>query len=98
MRQIVDDKEFFKAWYDTPFGAPKNPRSKEEAMRVPGCAVKSRERRQEGGGLWPRFYGRVVSYSDERVVVRSVNDSTDGGLRCVWEGTAAEYARMWECD
>lgn len=96
MRAIIDLSAWNRAAMETPFGTPQGCRSPEEAMRVPGCWVKSREMRE--GGRWPRYYGRLVAFSPDKVVVRSACDATDGDLACVWEGTVGEYFAMWECD
>lgn len=91
MRLNEDDRAWYEAYLDTPFGTP-SAASPREAMRVPGCCVKSRRT----DAAQPAEFGRLVEFSsDVRVVVRSHGDRTS---RCVWTGTSAEYYAMWECD
>jgi hypothetical protein len=91
---IIDDKLWYDAWLDTPL-AIKRAVSREEAMKQPGCCVKSYER----DGSWPRYTGKLTSYSDdlgERITVRGHGDAISP--KFVWTGTKAEYYRTWDCD
>jgi hypothetical protein len=92
MKMIEDDAEWAKAWMDTPLGPPTNPATPTDAMKTPGCAVKTKTTKDG----WPTDMGIVVSYADEKVVVRSHNDKHSP--KRVWTGTTREYFDMWECD
>jgi hypothetical protein len=89
MRFIMDDSQWHNAWLDTPFGSPGG-LSKEEAFKTPGCCVLARDPQAE------HQFGRLVTYSEDRIVVRGYGDSTS--KRFVWTGTKAEYYRTWEID
>lgn len=93
---VVDDAAWYQAWLDTPIGMPRT-ETAAEAMKTPGCCVKSREHNTEGTftGL-PMHYGKLVMYTDDRVVVRGYGDCTSP--KFVWRGTKAEYHAVWECD
>lgn len=95
MEMIVDDKKWAEAWLDTPFGRPKDPKSAHEAMKVPSCGVKSKERSEKG---WPKHTGQLVAYSEERdqVIVRGYGDAVSP--KFVWTGTVPEYFAFWDCD
>ena len=89
MRFIVDEREWYQAWLDTPFGLP-NGLSKEEAFKTPGCCVQARDPNAE------HQFGRLTMYSEDHIVVRGYNDSVS---KCfVWTGTKAEYFRTWGID
>jgi hypothetical protein len=109
MKASTDDVAYADAFLDTPFGSPRvrtnggevrAPRSADEAFRIPGCNVKSREKDGKDG-RWPRYFGVLVSCSDDGTlcIVRS-KPPTHGvdGKPTVWTGTYAEYASMWMCD
>jgi len=90
----IDDKLWSDAWLDTPLGI-KRADSREEAMKNPGCCVKSYEK-DDKVLHWPKHTGKLVEYSEARVVVRGHGDEVSP--KFVWIGTGAEYHRMWECD
>jgi hypothetical protein len=96
---IVDDKVWYQAWLDTPIVMPRCS-SAHEAMKTPGCAVKSRERVTEGDFKgFPKMTGKLVKYTDdlgERCIVRGHGDATSP--KFVWYGTLREYLSIWECD
>ncbi len=81
---------------DTPLGTPRVPRSREHAMRLPGCCLQTVRRNHEGR---PERFGRLTRISDTEVVVTSYpEDKMLFGHRFVWYGTPEEYISEWECD
>lgn len=102
MRRIDDEQAWFEAYMDTPFGIP-DERVKRAHLRgdpddlldCPGVNLKSRER---GASGFPMLFAKLVSYSDDEVVVRSKPDPLCDFAKCIWRGTPAEYARMWTVD
>ncbi len=100
MKQTMDDQVHFEAWQDTPISPPDSMVKKAHGvgnpdflLDVPGVHLKSKETRH--GGMSVNF-GKLTSYSDDKVVVMSKVGSV--GHRCIWEGTAAEYRAMWRVD
>lgn len=94
MEATTDPVAYQNAWLDLPFGSPRA-RTKNEAHQTPGCHLKSNEK----AGRWPRFFGRLVSFSPEMCIVVSKAPAHGiDGKPTVWTGTSAEYARMWEVD
>ena len=90
----INPQEYADYWQDAPIGmAGPEPKTMEEAMRTPGCCVKSKER--ESPGSWPRYFGKVCSYSEDKVVIVSYQVHTP---LYMWEGTAAQYLDLWNCD
>ena len=83
--------EYLEARGDLPFGSPGGP-TRAEAMRKPGNAVKSHEMKH---GM-PRYFARIVSYSEDEVVL--VGDDPLVGPRFVWRGNQTQYYQTWECD
>jgi hypothetical protein len=91
----IDDKAWYNAWLDTPLGMHRRGVIESDAMTIPGCCVKSRERE----GMWPKHHGKLVSYTDDlggRIVVRGHDSAVSP--RFVWIGTKEEYYRTWICD
>jgi hypothetical protein len=100
VKQITDDKIWYQAYLETPF-AP-NPtriarahqrRDPDDLLDCPGVSLKVR--------LPDRGYlktGKLVSYTDDKVVVRSKPAGFNGELKCVWIGTSAQYVSMWTVD
>jgi len=94
MRMKRDDgaHTFVEACLDTPLALPSG-LDTSTVERTPGCCVKSRE---EDAAGWPAHFGKLVTYSEERVVVRSHGWKDEE--KCVWVGSAADYHADWECD
>jgi hypothetical protein len=90
----IDDNKWAQAWLDTPLWMQYRANSPTEAMKIPACAVKSRE---IANGM-PAHFGKLVSYDEatDRIVVRGHDSAVSP--RFVWVGTKAEYFRMWDCD
>ena len=81
-----------------PFGMPKDASSAHQAMLIPGCCVKSAERRP-GDAYRRRFTARVLRVdagADEVTVLSHVQTFGEG--QYVWTGSVAEYFSAWECD
>ena len=103
MKKVTDPQLWAEAWLDTALTTPRNCRTPEEAMAIPGCYVTSVERDPANPNR-PRYFGRLVKYSadEDHVVVRSSDDLPLGlpedARRTVWFGTRQEYATMWRCD
>lgn len=98
MKASTDETLYATAWQDTPFGSPKNPRSRADAFATAGCHVKSRISTDDH---WPLYFGRLASYSplvDHVVVISIAPGHGLAGKPTVWTGTFAEYSAMWECD
>lgn len=93
MEMIVDEKKWVEAFLDTPFGRPQNPASAHDAMMMPSCGVKSKERSEKG---WPKHCGQLVAYSEAKVIVRGYGDAVSP--KFVWTGTVPEYFSFWDCD
>jgi len=64
-----------------------------DAMTKPGNCVKSVE--SEDNGM-PKWFGRIVKYSDVEVIVVSHQDGFSKPF--VWKGNTGEYHSMWLCD
>jgi hypothetical protein len=99
MKASTDETEYAEAVLDTPLSSPHNPESREEAMTIPGCHLKSKEIDKASLSRWPRYFGVLTSYdvTNDKVVVVSKTPHVDG-KRTVWTGTIAEYTAMWLCD
>lgn len=95
MNAIESDEQWLVAFLDTPFATPKAP-TELEAMRTPGCYVISNELTADK--KWPRYWGRVAKYSDNKVVVHSTDNYHRDHPRTVWIGDSAQFFRMWHCD
>lgn len=95
MKLIQDDKAWAEAWLDTPLSSPKDMSNATEAMKHPGCAVKSKEHERPYG--MPRYFGRVVAYDEAKDFVRVRTHDGDEPKR-VWEGPARQFFDMWDCD
>jgi hypothetical protein len=108
MKASTDPVLFNQAWQETPFSAPqirtnggevRGPSSAREAFAIVGCHVKSRELADDK--RWPRYFGRLASYServDHVIVISKAPSHGIDGKPTVWSGTFAEYSKMWECD
>lgn len=101
MKQTIDNAAFNRAYLDTPFDIPAGRvrrahrrHDPDDLLDVPGVCVKAR--RLDGGPFL--LTGKLVSHSAAAVVVRSRPAGFNGDLKCVWEGTAAQYASMWTVD
>jgi hypothetical protein len=96
VNQIIDDKAWFEACLNTPLGQPRAARSPDEAMRTPGCCVKSRALCSRTG--LPRDTGVLASFDDgnNSVLVRGHGDHVSP--KFVWMGTILEYFATWDCD
>ena len=94
MQEVVDEKAWFEACLDTPLCPPRNPASAEEAMKTPGCCVKSKARRYG----FPDRFGVLVSFDEsaDKVLVRGYGDAVSP--KFVWTGTIPEYFATWDCD
>ena len=90
MKEIKDEKLWNEYMVDTPLGC-KPSDTLEATMKCPGCCVKSKEAEKSG---FPKYFGRVSKYSEERVVVVSHPDQK----RIVWDGSTKEFFNMWRCD
>jgi len=85
-------EEYGQLWLNAPIGmGDPPPKSSDEAMLRPGCAVKSKDK----DGQWPRYFGKVCSYSEHKVVI--VSYQVHAPLY-MWEGTPEEYLSLWNCD
>jgi hypothetical protein len=97
MEQIVNDHEWEEAWLDTPFGVPDKRYQAaghpDDLLDCPGVHLKSHELEDS----WPKYYGRLTSFSPEEVLVIS-KVVMNGDVRCVWKGTEDEYRKMWMVD
>ena len=93
-----DEKLWTKLASLVPFSVtPSN--SRDEAMRKPGCCVKSKERDLYS----PRkYFGVVAIFGIQAGVAKEVvvvsHRSTPGRPRFVWSGTKTEYFELWDCD
>lgn len=97
MKANTDRTAYAEAFLDTPFSAPRNPSSREEAFHTPGCHVKTREKAPNS--KWPKAFGRLVSIENDVVTVISKPPMHDGDMTpTVWTGSIPEYHKMWECD
>jgi hypothetical protein len=92
---------FMELWMDTPLGVPKQDLERAHAandpevlLDVPGVHLKSIERSTSSS--FPRYFGKLASYSEEEVVVLSKIGSD--GHPCIWRGTPAEHRAMWVVD
>ena len=84
-----DRVAYREQWLDTPMASPKG-KSRDEAFVIPGCHVKSKERRDDGP--WPKYFGKLTKISDDGVVVIGKDDLF------VWTGSEPAYHSLWECD
>lgn len=95
----VDDRAWYAAYLDTPLTIGRYS-SPAEAMKHPGCAVKTRERICTGDFKgFPVHTGKLVYYSEdlgEECLVRGHGDAVSP--KFVWRGTVREYLATWECD
>ena len=67
--------------------------SREGAMQMPGCGVKSKE--TQSSSSWPKWFAKVVEFTNEKVTLCSYRgDETI----FVWTGNSSEYYSMWDCD
>jgi hypothetical protein len=87
-----DEVKVAEALLNLPFGTPGG-KSAHDAMMHPGNCVKSNETEN---GMMPKWFGRIVKYSDDEVIVVSHNDGMS--KRFVWTGTSTEYFRTRRCD
>jgi hypothetical protein len=100
---IVEQSEWYQVWLDTPISTPgghaketgRIPPGPDQAMREPGCCVKSKERAPAG---WPKNHGRLQAYGEDRVIVASHASKLPSDPWFIWEGTAAQYHSLWDCD
>lgn len=93
MAEITHDpKTFQDAYLDTPFQMPGG-ETIEDATINPGNCVKEIQ-----GDIHSRLFGRLVSYSEDKVVIRGHTNKTDPKSKFVWTGTASEYLAMWTVD
>lgn len=95
MKLIEDEKAWAEAWLDTPVSSPKHAANPTDAMKQPGCAVKSKEHERAHG--FPCHFGRVVAYDEAQDLVRVRTHDGDTPKR-VWEGTVRQFFSMWDCD
>jgi hypothetical protein len=95
MKASTNEVEYAEAFMDTPFSSPRDPRSREEAMRIPGCHLKSKE--GDAAGRWPKYFGVLTSIKGDIVTVISKIPHVDG-KKTVWTGTIPQYLAMWDCD
>lgn len=100
MKRIDDKQAWTAAFLGCPFGPPyarvqraHDRGNSDDLLDCPGVCLKSkRAEDDEGAGF--RLTGKLVSYNEDEVLVRSVPAAFNGDLKCVWRGTPAEYARM----
>jgi hypothetical protein len=100
MKASIDEVAYAEAFMNTPFNAPHDPRSEDEAFRTPGCGLKSCEL-ETGLNHWPRYFGRLTSYDEKNDAVVVVSKAPMHGIdgkKTVWTGTIAEYNAYWRCD
>jgi len=63
----------------------------QEAVRTPGCCVKSRKR---DPGRPPKYHGRVLkNEQDEAIVISHMGDD-----KFVWRGNQIQFEEHWSCD
>lgn len=85
-----DDAEWADLFMEMPIGTP-GVLSEQEAVRIPGCCVKSRKR---DPGRPPKYFGRVLkNEQDEAVVI-----SQRGDDKFVWRGNQIQFEEHWACD
>ena len=96
MQDVVDEKAWFEAYLDTPLCPPRHASSAEDAMKTPGCRLKSKARRNPFG--FPDRFGILVSFdlAADQAVVRGYGDCVSP--KFVWTGTVREYLAAWICD
>lgn len=96
----TDEIDWCEAVLDTPFRIRgQTGRTAEEAVKIPGNAVKSREL----AGMFPEMHGILVKYP-------KINESTSGNTvmvrgygspvspKAIWIGTTHDYHSLWEID
>jgi len=101
--RTVSQAEWFQIYLDTPISTPgghatmlgKPAPEPEDAMREPGCCVKSKRRASYG---WPMHHGRLQAYGEDRVIVASHASKLPSDPWFIWEGDAAQYHAVWDCD
>lgn len=99
MKQIDSKHEWTEAALDTPFRGRihAQARSAQEAAKLPGNYVKTRELERPNGH--PKHCGILVRYDEgpEGVIVRSVG-SPVSPPGTIWRGSKDEYHTMWVVD
>lgn len=99
MRASTDEANFAEVYLETPFGIAHSVSGPDEAMRTPGCQLKTSE--LDAKGRWPKYFGTLSSYDkdkDQVVVISKPMMHGVDGKPTVWTGTIAEYLSMWRCD
>lgn len=85
-----DDAEWSDLIVEMPLGTP-GVLSEQEAVRTPGCCVKSRKR---DPGRPPKYFGRVLKNEQDEAIVLSHM----GGEKFVWRGNQIQFEEHWACD
>ncbi len=98
----VEEAEWHQHYLDCPLGSPTDvlgraPETQAEAMTIPGCAVKSIER-EDGPHSFPKHHGKIKSIDGDHIVVIAHPMRPDSVPPFVWEGTAASFHTLWDCD
>lgn len=84
------DAEWSDLIVDMPLRTPSG-LSKQEAVRTPGCCVKSRKR---DPGRPPKYFGRVLKNEQDETIVLSHK----GDDKFVWRGNQIQFEEHWACD
>jgi hypothetical protein len=95
MRAIINERKWNEYHLDTPF-ALEDVRGKtpEDVKKMAGACVKGMQNPKDKSYS---YYGKVSFYSeygDRAVVISHPSDKKF----TVWEGSVAEFDKMWDCD
>jgi hypothetical protein len=93
LNESPEPRDYHEHYMDLTISTPGPTSSPEEAMGIPGCCVKSKERVDD---KWPKWFGRLVSISEEKVIV--ISHPQDKDERFIWKGTKVQYFSLWDCD